>query len=383
MTQQHPAIGSNRPGLASLKPPAMKHNEMRIPLSVNPSLLGTDGPPVLIAEISGNHMGSRSRFLELIQVAAEAGADLIKFQTYTPDTITLPVDTPAFRISAGHGLWGGRTLYSLYQEAMTPWEWHAEGFELARSLGADAFSSPFDWSAVDFLEQFDPPAYKIASLEVTDLDLIGYVSSKGRPVVISGGAATTAEMARAVEHATAKGASQVIPMLCTSSYPADPADARLMTIPAWTSTFGRPVGLSDHTLGIGVAVAAVALGCRVVEKHLTLSRGDGAIDGAFSMQPDEFAQLVLEVRAAWQAVQGVRTEPIEAEAESRRLRRSLYVSTSVKAGDTITRENVRSVRPAGGLETIRLEELLGRRFGRRAEMGTPMTLDLIESPGNE
>ena len=345
------------------------------------SFVPSDGRPLLIAEISGNHMGSQSRFMELIHSAAESGADLVKFQTYTPDTITLPVDTPDFRISPTHDLWGGRTLYSLYQEAMTPWDWQGEGFELARSLGIDALSSPIDRSAVDFLEQFNPPAYKIASREATDLDLIDYVSAKGRAVIISSGAASLGEIAEAVEHAALAGASEVIPMVCTSAYPADPADAQLRTIPAWSTTFGLPVGLSDHTLGIGVAVASIALGGRVVEKHLTLSRADGGVDGAFSMEPDEFAQLSREMRSAWQAVQGVRTRPIAAEDESRRLRRSLYVAVDVvKAGDAITRENVRSVRPAGGLPTVRLGELLGRRFGRSARMGTPMSMDLIEAP---
>ncbi len=334
--------------------------------------------PLLVAEISGNHMGSRQRFLELIHATAEAGADLVKFQTYTADTITLDVDAPSFRVSDEHPLWPGRRLHSLYQEASTPWEWQGEGFELARKLGIDAFSSPFDWSSVDFLEQFDPPAYKIASIEVTDLDLIEYVASKGRPVIISSGAATTAELAQGMEVARRSGASQVIPLLCTSSYPADPAQARLATIPAWSRTFDTPVGLSDHTLGIGVAVAAVALGARVIEKHITLRRDEGGVDAAFSMQPEEMAQLAAEMKVAHVACQGIRTGPVPGEEESLRFRRSLYVALDVRAGDPVTRQNVRSVRPAGGLPTARLVEILGARFTRDAAAGTPMDYRLIE-----
>ncbi len=340
-------------------------------------LLGPEDPPRIVAEISGNHKGSHSRFLELIHAAAESGADYVKFQTYTADTMTLNVDTPEFRISADHELWGGRSLYSLYQEAMTPWDWQGEGFELARSLGIEAFSSPFDRTSADFLDQFAPPAFKIASLEVTDLDLIGYVASKGRPVIISSGAASLAELAVALECSDASGAPQTIPMLCTSAYPASPADARLRAIPAWRDTFNGPVGLSDHTLGIGVAVASVALGCRIVEKHITLNRGDGGVDSAFSMEPSEMAQMAAEMHNAWLAVEGAIGAYVQAEDESRRLRRSLYVAVDVAAGEIITRDNVRPVRPAGGLETARLEDLLGRRFGRGASAGTPMTLDLL------
>lgn len=346
-------------------------------------LVGEGIAPLVVAEISANHLGSRSRFLELIEASAEAGADLVKFQTYTADTMTLNVDSGQFQVSPDHPLWGGRPLYALYQEAMTPWEWQGEGFELARKCGIDAFSSPFDRSAVDFLAQFDPPAYKIASLEVIDIDLISYAARQGRPVIISGGAATTAELAVALEAANRSGASQTIPMLCTSAYPARPADSRLSTIPAWAATFQTPVGLSDHSLGITTAIAAVALGACMVEKHVTLSRSDGGVDSAFSTEVGELVDLVQCVREAWTSVQGgVRTEPLPAEDESCRLRRSLHVATDVKVGDVITRDNVRSLRPAGGWAPAHLDSVLGLQFSRSVPMGTPFTLDLIaEAPG--
>lgn len=343
------------------------------------SLLPRDGRPVLIAEISGNHKGSRSRFFELVHAAAESGADYVKFQTYTPDTLTLPLDTAAFRMSDDHSLWGGRSLYSLYAEAMTPWEWQGEGFELARKLGLGAFSSPFDRSAVDFLEQFNPPAYKIASLEATDADLVQYVASQGRSVLISGGAASLAEIATAVDLSNSCGARETIPLVCTSAYPASPQDARLKRITDWTNVFGCPVGLSDHTLGIGVAVAGVALGAAVVEKHLTLSRDDGAVDSAFSMEPDELAQLATEMESAWMAVMTPPHLEVAAEDESRRFRRSLYVSEDVEAGDKITRRSLRSIRPSGGLDTIWLSSLIGLRYGQDIKAGTPMRLELLSA----
>lgn len=335
-------------------------------------------PPVVVAEISGNHNGDRQRFLDLIRAAADTGVDAVKFQTYTADTITLPVDSGAFRISADHPLWPGARLYDLYEQAHTPWSWHHSGFALARELGIEAFSSPFDKTATDFLEEFDPPAYKIASLEIVDLPLITYVASKGRPVIISAGTANAAEVCAAVEAARQGGASDVVVLQCTSSYPAEPRDANLRTIPALAAQLDVAVGLSDHTMGIGVSIAAVALGARVIEKHFTLSRSDGGVDSAFSLEPTELAELVTEARNAFVALGSPRTNAHTAEAESLRLRRSLYVATNVVSGELITEENVRSVRPNGGLAPVEIYKLLGKRFRADAEVGTPMSWSLVE-----
>lgn len=340
-------------------------------------------PPLVVAEISANHNGTEQRFLDLIRAAVDCGADLVKFQTYTADTLTLRVDRPEFRISAGHPLWGGMLLHDLYRAAHTPWEWHAAGFELAAELGVGAFSSPFDASAVDFLEQFDPVAYKIASLEIGDLPLIRRAAATGRPVVISAGTARTSELARAVEAAQDAGASQVALLLCTSSYPAPASEANLLTIPAWHSALGIPIGLSDHTRGIGVSIAAVALGARLIERHFTLDRSEGGFDAEFSLEPHELTQLVTEVRDAWSALGQVRTGPTKAESESQRLRRSLWVADDVAAGDVVTTGNVRSVRPAGGMDPAWLPELLGRCFASDVVAGTPMSWELLAPRGPE
>ena len=334
-------------------------------------------PPVVVAEISGNHNGDRDRFLDLIRAAADTGVDAVKFQTYTADTITLPVDSGAFRVSDDHPLWPGARLYDLYEQAHTPWEWHDEGFALARNLGIEAFSSPFDKTATDFLEQFDPPAFKIASLEIVDLPLISYVASKGRPVIISVGTANMTEVAAAVDTARDGGAPEIVVLQCTSSYPADPADANLLTIPMLAAELHVPVGLSDHTMGIGVSIAAVALGARMIEKHFTLSRADGGVDAAFSLEPAELTQLVSEARNAFLALGSPRVSAPEAEAESLRLRRSLYVAADVRRGDVITEANVRSVRPNGGLPPADIGSLVGRRFAADACVGTPMSWDLV------
>lgn len=342
-------------------------------------LTNTASLPLVVAEISGNHNGDRARFLSLIRAAGAAGADAVKFQTYTADTITLPVDTGAFRISDSHPLWGGARLYDLYELAHTPWEWHAEGFALARDLGMEAFSSPFDTSAVDFLEEFDPPCYKIASMEITDIPLIRYTASTGRPLVISIGTANLAEIAEAVEAARSAGASKVVLLQCTSAYPADPADANLRTIPALRDVLGIELGLSDHTLGIGVSIAAVALGARLIEKHFTLDRADGGVDSAFSMDATELTTLVTEVRNAHMALGSARTVAPSAEEESLRLRRSLYVTRDVNRGEQVSSMNVRSVRPSGGLPPNEFDRLVGRTFVTDIGVGTPMSWDLVSS----
>ncbi|WP_349236138.1 pseudaminic acid synthase [Cryobacterium sp. BB307] len=340
----------------------------------------TTGSPMVIAEISGNHNGSLERALDIVRAAGGAGAHAVKIQTYTADTITLNVDAPAFRVSDGHELWGNRTLHDLYAEAHTPWEWHQPIFELARELGMVAFSTPFDETAVDFLEELDVPLYKIASLEIVDLPLIERVAQTGKPVLLSTGTATVAEIAAAVDAARAGGCADLTLLVCTSSYPASPDDAHLRRIPVLADLFGVKVGLSDHTLGTGVSIAAVALGATVIEKHVTLSRADGGVDSAFSLEPDEVKQLVDGCDAAHRALGSASVWATAAEAESLRLRPSLYVTADVRAGDIATPENIRSVRPAGGLPPAAIAQVMGRAFTRQASAGTPVSWSLLEEP---
>lgn len=333
--------------------------------------------PLIIAEISGNHNGSLERALEIVRAVAAAGAHAVKIQTYTADTITLDVDAPAFRVSEGHELWGSRTLHDLYEEAHTPWEWHAPIFALARELGMLAFSTPFDETAVDFLETLDVPLYKIASLEIVDLPLIKQVAQTGKPVILSVGTASIAEVAAAVDAARAGGCTDLTLLACTSSYPAQPDDANLRRIPVMAELFGTKVGLSDHTLGTGVSVAATALGATVIEKHVTLRRADGGVDSAFSLEPEELKQLVDGCDAAARALGSASEWASAAESESLRLRPSLYISADVKAGDVATSANVRSVRPGGGLPPVDLDRVLGRTFGADAALGTPVAWELF------
>lgn len=343
------------------------------------SLVPADGDalPLVVAEISGNHNGSLARALDIVRAVADTGAQAVKIQTYTADTITLDVDSPAFRVSEGHELWGSRTLHDLYTEAHTPWEWHEPIFGLARDLGLVAFSTPFDETAVEFLESLDAPLYKIASLEIVDLPLIEQVAATGKPVIMSVGTATIAEVAAAVEAARAGGCDDLTLLACTSSYPARPEDAHLRRMAAMRELFGTKVGLSDHTLGIGVSVAAATLGARVIEKHVTLRRSDGGVDAAFSLEPDELRSLVTESAAAVAALGSASAWSTAAETESLRLRPSLYISADVRAGDTVSHENVRSVRPAGGLPPVHLPDVLGRRFTADAAAGTPLSWALL------
>ncbi|MBX3193976.1 MAG: pseudaminic acid synthase [Microbacteriaceae bacterium] len=333
--------------------------------------------PLVVAEISGNHNGSLDRALDIVRAAAEAGAGAVKLQTYTADTITLDVDAPAFRLSADHALWGSARLYELYQRAYTPWEWHEPVFALARELGMLAFSTPFDETAVEFLEGLDVPMYKIASFEIVDIPLIRQVSATGKPVVISVGTATIAEAAAAVEAARGAGCTDLTLLACTSDYPASPDDANLRRIPAMAELFGVKVGLSDHTPGVGVSIAAVALGASLIEKHVTLRRSDGGVDSAFSLEPEELALLVEGCDAAARALGSASVWSTSAEAEALRLRPSLYVSADVAAGDLATPENVRSVRPSGGLPPVELDRVLGRRFAVDAPLGTPVSWELF------
>lgn len=333
--------------------------------------------PMIVAEISGNHNGSLARALDIVRSVADTGAHAVKIQTYTADTITLDVDTPAFRISEGHELWGARKLYDLYKEAHTPWEWHEPIFSLAKDLGLIAFSTPFDETAVDFLETLDVPMYKIASLEIVDLPLIKQVAQTGKPVILSVGTGSIAEVAEAVDAARDGGCTDLTLLACTSSYPAEPDDANLLRMPAMKNMFGTKVGLSDHTMGLGVSVAAAALGASVIEKHVTLNRADGGVDSAFSLEPAELAQLVEACDAAVRALGSADAWATSAENESLRLRPSLYLSADVKSGEIATHSNVRSVRPSGGLAPKQLSNVIGKTFTSDAPIGTPVSWDLF------
>jgi pseudaminic acid synthase len=339
--------------------------------------VGQGHRPFVIAEMSGNHNGDLGRAMAIVEAVAASGAQALKLQTYRPDTITIDVDLPAFRVSDDHDLWGGENLYRLYERAHTPWEWHEPIFARARDLGLTVFSSPFDPTAIDLLESLDAPAYKIASAEIVDLPLIDLCARTGKPLVISTGTASVAEIDAAVATARAAGNEQLIVLGCTASYPADPADSNLRGIPLLADTFDVVPGLSDHTMGIGVPVAAVALGACAIEKHVTLARADGGVDSDFSLEPAELAALVTESERAWQALGRRAIGPTESEREVLRVRRSLYVVADVAEGDEVTRDNVRSIRPAGGLPPVELPTVLGRRFRTAAPKGTPLTWDLV------
>ena len=337
--------------------------------------IGPDHPPYIVAELSGNHGGSLERALQIVDAVAEAGADALKLQTYTAETMTIDADGDDFLISEPASLWHGRRLYELYEEAHTPWEWHETIFERARSNGLAAFSAPFDTTAVDFLETLDVPAHKIASFEATDLTLVRHAASTGKPMIISTGLATASEVETAVIAAQEAGCQDLLVFKCTSAYPTSPRDSNLATIEHLRQLTDVLVGLSDHTLGIGAAIAAVALGAVAVEKHVTYSRRDETIDSAFSLEPAELGQLVAECRRAWEAVGTVHYGPTEAERDSLRLRRSLYVVEDVTTGAELTRHNVRSIRPGYGLPPARLEDVLGMRVTCDIPRGTPLAWD--------
>jgi pseudaminic acid synthase len=340
--------------------------------------LSSDESPFLIAEISGNHNGSLERAHKIIDACAKSGAHAVKIQTYTADTITLNVDTPNFRISSDHPLWGGRTLYELYSEAFTPWEWHSSIFEHCRELGVVPFSSPFDETAVEFLESLDCPIYKIASLEIVDLPLIKLASQTGKPLIVSTGTATLKEIDDAVGAARSGGCEDLTLLVCTSSYPADPSEANLNRIPALKKLFNVKVGLSDHTLGSAVALAATAIGADAIEKHVTLLRSDGGVDSAFSMEPNELAIMADEIRIVKSALGAGDAWRTESEAESTRLRPSLYFSENVFPGDLVTEKNVKSVRPSGGLAPVEIEKIMGKRIIKSANYGDPTNWEYFE-----
>jgi len=346
-------------------------------INIMGKLVGQGHPPFIIAEMSGNHNQSLERALEIVEAAAKTGAHALKIQTYTPDTMTIDLDEREFHISDPKSLWAGTSLYKLYGQAYTPWEWHKPIFDRARELGIMAFSTPFDDTAVDFLEILNVPFYKIASFENTDLPLIRRVAATGKPLIISTGMATVADLDETVRAAREAGCQDLILLKCTSAYPATAENTNILTIPHMRELFGCEVGLSDHTMGIGVSVASVALGATVIEKHFTLNRADGGVDSTFSMEPAEMAQLVVETERAWQALGQVSYGPIEAEKKSIQFRRSLYVVQDIKAGDVLTRENVRAIRPGLGLPTKHLEMVLGKTVKQDVMRGTALGWELI------
>jgi N-acetylneuraminate synthase len=339
--------------------------------------IGQNHPPFIIAEMSGNHNQSLERALEIVEAAARTGAHALKIQTYTPDTMTLDLDEREFHISDPKSLWAGASLYKLYGEAYTPWEWHKPIFDRARELGMIPFSTPFDETAVDFLESLDVPCHKVASFENTDLPLIRRVAATGKPLIISTGMATVAELDETVCAAREAGCKDLILLKCTSTYPATAGNTNILTIPHLRELFGCEVGLSDHTMGVGVSVASVALGATIIEKHFTLNRTDGGVDSAFSMEPAEMAQLVVETERAWQALGQVAYGPTEAEKKSLQYRRSLYVAQDLKAGDVLTKENLRAIRPGLGLPTKYLEIVMGKTVKRDVKRGTALAWELL------
>ena len=340
-------------------------------------LVGPGQPPFIIAEMSGNHNQSLERALAIVDAAADAGAHAIKLQTYTADTITIDAHSGAFTIGDSNSLWKGRNLYDLYNEAHTPWEWHAPIMARAEARGLIAFSTPFDETAVDFLETLDVPAYKIASFENIHLPLIRKAAATGKPIIMSAGMASIAELDEAVTAARQAGCRDLVLLKCTSTYPATPENTNLATIPHLRGLFGCQVGLSDHTMGVGVAVAAVALGATVIEKHFTLARADGGVDSAFSLEPAELAALVVETGRAAAAMGAIAYGPTEAEKKSLMFRRSLYLVRDVEQGEILTKDNVRVIRPAGGLPPKEFDNVLGMRMRRKAARGTPLTWDLL------
>lgn len=339
--------------------------------------IGVSHPPFIIAEMSGNHNQSLERALAIVEAAARSGAHALKIQTYTPDTMTLDIEEREFFIRDAGNLWKGKSLYRLYAEAYTPWEWHAPIFERARALGMIPFSTPFDETAISFLESLDVPCYKIASFENTDLSLVRRVAATGKPLIISTGMASLAELDETVRGAREAGCKQLILLKCTSTYPALPENSNIRTLPHMRELFGCEVGLSDHTMGVGVAVASVALGASVIEKHFTLSRAEGGVDSAFSMEPPEMALLTAETERAWQSLGRVSYGPTEVEKKSIQFRRTLYVVKDLKAGDVLTPENLRAIRPGLGLPTKYLVDVLGMKVKRDVQRGTALSWDLL------
>lgn len=346
-------------------------------ISIGSKKIGAGYSPLIVAEMSGNHNQSLDRALEIVDAAAKTGAHAIKLQTFQPDTITLNVNQGEFYIGDPENLWSGTTLYQLAQQAYTPWEWHQPIYDRCQELGLICFSTPFDESAVDFLETLNVPVYKIASFENVHLPLIRKVAATGKPIIISTGMATVAELDEAVTAAREAGCQNLVLLKCTSTYPASPENSNLLTLPHLRDLFDVQVGLSDHTMGIGVAVASVALGATIIEKHFTLRRADGGLDASFSMEPEEMAQLVIESERVAQAMGKVSYGPTEPEQASRGYRRSLYISQEMKSGESFTPENLKVVRPGLGLAPKHYETILGKTINQDARAGTAVQWELI------
>jgi N-acetylneuraminate synthase len=350
---------------------------MNSAIKIGDRTISLNSPPFVIAEMSGNHNRSLDRGLELIEAAAYAGAHSVKLQTYTADTMTIDATGDGFTVADPASPWHGRSLYDLYEEAHTPWEWHEPLINRCRELDLLPISTPFDETAVEFLEQFDLPAYKVASFENTDLTLIRRIASTGKPMIISAGMATIVELGRTVQEARSAGCNKLILLKCTSSYPADPVSSNLVTIPHMRELFHSEVGVSDHTLGIGAAIASVALGATMIEKHFTLSRADGGVDSHFSLEPDEMASLVTESECAWKSLGQVTYEPTEQEETSLVFRRSLYFVRDLEEGETITTQHIRRIRPGHGIAPRYEDMIIGRKVITAVTRGSPVSWDLL------
>ena len=346
-------------------------------MKIGSQKIGINCRPFIIAEMSGNHNQSLERALEIVKAAADSGAHAIKLQTFTADSMTLEIGSGNFLINDENSLWKGSRLHDLYKLAHTPWEWHAPIMSYATELGMMCFSSPFDESAVDFLEKLNVPAYKIASFENVDIPLIRKVAATGKPVIISTGMATIGEIDDAVQAAREAGCKDLVLLKCTSTYPATPQNTNVLTIPHMRNLFGCEIGLSDHTMGLGASVAAVAHGASVIEKHFTLSRADGGVDSAFSLEPAELRSLVIETERAWQSLGVINYGPSEAEMKSLVFRRSIYITEDIKAGTVLTENNLRRIRPGLGLAPKYYKILLGRKVNQDVKKGTPISWDLI------
>lgn len=347
-------------------------------IQIGCSKIGSGHPPFIVAEMSGNHQHSLEKALKIVESAKEAGAHAIKLQTYTPDTITLDIKGGEFLIKDQESLWKNRNLYELYQEAHLPWEWHRPIFDRCRQLGIEAFSSPFDESAVDFLETLHVPCYKIASPEIVDLDLIRKAASTGKPLILSTGASTIMEIGEAVAAAREGGCTELILLKCTAAYPASAKDIHLRTLPHLAETFDVLVGLSDHTMGIGTSIASIALGACLIEKHFTLSRKEGGVDSAFSMEPDELRSLVVESRCAWDALGTIHYDPLYAEKVTHSHRPSLYFVEDLPSGTVVQIQHIRSVRPGSGLPPKELSHVLGLTLTQEVKKGTPVKWDVFK-----
>jgi N-acetylneuraminate synthase len=339
--------------------------------------IGPNAEPFIIAEMSGNHNQSLDRALQIVDAAADTGAHALKLQTYTADTMTIDASHGEFFISDPNSLWKGKSLHELYKEAYTPWEWHKPIFDRCKEHGMIGFSTPFDESAVDFLESLGVELYKVASFENTDLPLIRKIAATGKPVIASTGMASIAELDDLVRTARTSGCQDLVLLKCTSTYPASPANSNITTIPHMSQLFQTQVGLSDHTMGVGVAVASVALGATVIEKHFTLRRADGGVDSAFSLEPEEMRALVVETKRAWEGIGRVTYGAQEAEKKSLVFRRSLYVVQDLSPGDILTEKNLRVIRPGLGLPPKFLETVLGKKVTKKVARGTPLSWELL------